>query len=175
MGDPKRQRKKYKKQKSAWSRTELNSELKYLGDYGLRNKRELWRHRSFLSKYRTNARKLLAISIKERSILEKQIIEKLISLKIVENGAIIDDVFGLTINKILDRRLQTIVYKHGLSKTLQQSRQFIVHGHISVKGRKVTSPSYLVKGDEESTISYSSTSPIVNIEHPLRSTILQAS
>ena len=52
MGDPKRQRKKFDTPRFPWQMDMLNAELKLLGQYGLRNKREIWRHKTLLSKYR---------------------------------------------------------------------------------------------------------------------------
>jgi len=161
MGDPKKQRKKYKNPRFAWSKSNLDAELKLLGDYGLRNKKELRRHNFMLVKYRTLARKLLAKSQKERTVLETQILDRLISLRIIPENSVLDDIFDLSIDNILDRRLQTVVFKKGLSKTPQQARQLVVHGHILIKGQKVTSPSYLVKADEEQDVRCKITIPLI--------------
>lgn len=168
MGDPKKQRKKYETPKFPYSSIALGAELKLLGEYGLRNKREIWRHRSLLTKYRTLARELLARPSEERMRIEKQLLNKLSSLKIIPENATIDDILDLSIEKVLERRLQTLVYKRSLSKTLQQARQLITHGHISIKGKKVTSPSYIVPAEEESFIDYTSTSSLTKMDHPLR-------
>ena len=119
MGDPKRQRKRYQKPKFPWINKDV--ELKLLGEYGLRNKRELRRHYYMLSKIRTRARKLLATSKDKRSKLEKELLNKLISLKIIPINATLDDVFDLSIENILERRLQTILLKRNLCKTPQQA------------------------------------------------------
>lgn len=168
MGDPKRQRKKYETPKYPYSRVKLDAELKLLGEYGLRNKREIWRHHFVLSKYRTMARELLGKPSEERTRIEKQLLDKLLSLKIVPENATLDDVLDLSIENILERRLQTLVFKLGLSKTPGQARQLITHGHISIKGKKVTSPSYTVTTDEEQFIEYASTSPLTKADHPLK-------
>ena len=68
---------------------------------------------------------------------------------------------------ILERRLQTLVFQRGLSQSIQQARQLITHGHISIAGKRVSSPSYLVLKEEEDQISYSSKSPLANPDHPL--------
>ena len=148
MGDPKRQRKKYKNPRLKWSKSNLDAELKLLGEYGLRNKRELRHHHLTLVKYRTLARKLLAKTQTERIALERQVLDKLISLRIVPENSGLDNILDLSLDNILERRLQTLVFRNGLSKTQQQARQLIVHGHITVKGNRVTSPSYLVNADE---------------------------
>jgi small subunit ribosomal protein S4 len=168
MGDPKKQRKKYETPHNPYSSVTLGSELKLLGEYGLRNKREIWRHRLLLTKYRTLARELLARSPEERMRIEKQLVNKLSSQKMIPENGTIDNVLDLSIEGVLERRLQTLVYKRGLSKTLRQSRQLITHGHISINGKKVTSPSYTVTAEEESFIEYSPTSSLSKIDHPLR-------
>jgi small subunit ribosomal protein S4 len=66
VGDPKKQRKKFESPRFPWSSTELSAELRLVGEYGLRNKRELRRHRYTVSKYRTLARQLLDMSDAER-------------------------------------------------------------------------------------------------------------
>lgn len=152
MGDPKKQRKKYRNPKFPWSKSNLNAELRLLGKYGLRNKRELYRHRFMISKYRALARGLLAKPPEERIVLEKQILNKLAAIKIVTENSDLDDILDLSIDNILERRLQTLVFNQGLSKSTQQARQLIVHGHITVKGKRVTAPSYIVKTDEEQEI-----------------------
>ena len=60
---------------------------------------------------------------------------------------------------MLERRLQTIVWKKGLARTIYQARQLIVHGHIAIAGRRVTSPGYLVSREEEDRIDYAPGSP----------------
>ena len=58
-------------------------------------------------------------------------------------------VTGEVLLQILESRLDNVVYRMGFAKTRQQARQMISHGHITVNGKKVNIPSYLVKvGDE---------------------------
>jgi len=160
MGDPKRQRKKYQSPRFPWSKSEMDAELRLLGVYGLRNKRELRIHHSMLSKYRTLARKLLAQPSEERAVSEKQILSKLTFLRVIPENSSLDDILDLSIESILQRRLQTLVFAKGLSKTSQQARQLITHGHIAIQGKSVTSPSYMVKSDEEQDIKCLITIPV---------------
>ena len=152
MGDPKKQRKKYQNPRFSWSKSNLTAELNLIGEYGLRNKKELRRHHFTLLKSRKLARHLLAKTQTERIALEKQILNKLISLKVIPETSGLDNVLDLSIRNILERRLQTLVFRTGISKTLPQARQLITHGHIIVQGKKVTSPSYLVNANEEQDI-----------------------
>ena len=171
MGDPKKPKKKYETPRFPWRSDILESELRLLGEYGLRNKRELWRHRTMLSKFRGIARSLLGMPTSRRRVLEKQLLDKLKRLGILSEDAVLDDVLDLTVESILERRLQTLVFRKGLAKTIYQSRQLITHGHIAIDGRKVFSPSYIVPKNEEDKIDYAPTSPLLNPEHPMRASI----
>ena len=167
MGDPKRQRKKFDTPRFPWQMDALESELKLLGEYGLRNKREIWRHKTLLSKYRSIGRSLLGMSVDQRSEQEKQLLGKLNRLGILNEESELDDVLDLTLENILDRRLQTLVFQLGLAQSMQQSRQLIAHGHIAIDGQKISAPSYLVLKGEEEKISYAPRSPLTNPDHPL--------
>ena len=168
MGDPKKPRKKYKTPRFPWRKDVLEAELRIIGQYGLRNKRELWRYQTMVSRFRRIARGLLGKSPEQRAALEKELLGKLHRLGLVSEDATIDDVLDLNVEDILERRLQTIVYKLGLAKTLHQARQLIVHGHIAVGDRRVKVPSYLVKRGEEQLIGYSFSSPLRDPNHSLR-------
>jgi small subunit ribosomal protein S4 len=167
MGDPKKQRKKFDTPRFPWQMDMLNAELKILGQYGLRNKREIWRHKTLLSKYRGIGRSLLGMSAEERSTQEKQLLDRLHRVGILPEEAELDDVLDMTLEDILERRLQTLVFQRGLAQSIQQARQLIAHGHISIDGRKVSSPSYLVLKDEEEKMAYSPKSPLTNPDHPI--------
>jgi small subunit ribosomal protein S4 len=167
MGDPKRQRKKFDTPRFPWQMDMLNAELKLLGQYGLRNKREIWRHKTLLSKYRGIGRSLLGMSVEERSKQEKQLMDRLHRIGILPEEAELDDVLDMSLEDILERRLQTLVFQRGFAQSIQQARQLIAHGHISIDGRKVSSPSYLVLKDEEEKMAYSPKSPLTDPEHPV--------
>jgi small subunit ribosomal protein S4 len=49
---------------------------------------------------------------------------------------------------LLERRLDNIVYRLGLSKSRMMARQIVVHGHVLVNGKRMTIPSYDVKEGE---------------------------
>jgi len=168
MGDPKKQRKKFDTPRFRWRKDVLQEELKLLGQYGLRNKHELWRHKTSLSKMRGIARSLISKSVEERTKMENELIATLKKKGILQETAVLDNVLDLTIDDILERRLQTIVFRKGLARTTFQSRQLITHGHITIDNRRVTIPGYIVRKEEESKIVYSLESTIANQEHPLR-------
>jgi small subunit ribosomal protein S4 len=71
---------------------------------------------------------------------------------LVSENATADDVLRLTVRDILERRLQTVVYRLGLAKTIYHARQLIVHRHIAIGDQIVNVPGYLVKKEEEGKI-----------------------
>jgi len=171
MGDPKKQRKKHETPRFPWRIDVLQAELKLLGQYGLRNKRELWRHKTMISKFRGIARSISGMPEEEGKKLKQQVLNRLNRLGVLPESAALDNVLDLTIEDILERRLQSIVFQKGLTKSVYQARQLITHGHISIRGRKTTSPSYLVQRDEETHITYAPMSPLANPDHPLRQSL----
>jgi len=171
MGDPKKQRKKYETPRFPWRADILQEELKLLGQYGLRNKHELWRHETMLSNFRGIARSLIGKSTEERKKMEKELTTHLKQRGILHETAALDDVLDLTIEDLLERRLQTIVFRKGLAKTIHQCRQLVTHGHIAIANKRVTTPSYIVTKEEESQITYAPKSPLANPTHALRQAI----
>jgi small subunit ribosomal protein S4 len=168
MGDPKKKHKTYNTPKRPYEATSLEEELRTIGEYGLRNKRELWKAHTELSQIRGRARDLLSLGVTERDRREKELIYKLYKRGLVMEGSRLEDVLTLSVKDLLERRLQTYLFRRGMASSLYQSRQLIAHGHIAINDRKVTSPSYQVKIDDEKTIDYALSSPYHNPEHPLR-------
>src|SRR5512136_780575 len=172
MGDPKFSRRKYETPAHPWEGERIKQENDLLMKYGLKNKRELWRAQSLIRSLRAQSRELQArtrMGDPQAKIETGQLLAKCgrLSLLPVE-GATLNDVLVLSTEAILARRLQTVVYRKGLAYTPKQARQFIVHGHASVAGRKITVPGYIVKRGEEEQVQYHVTSPIANELHPMR-------
>ena len=142
-------KKKYKRPKKPFDKERIEREKELIKKYGLKNKREIWKAETILRNFRRIARRLAA---EKNEKLEKQLLNKLKRLGIMESGNI-DDVLNLTVEDILKRRLQTIVYLKGLAKTPKHARQLITHGHILISGRRVRFPSYMVPKEEENKIS----------------------
>ncbi|MCP4764279.1 MAG: 30S ribosomal protein S4 [archaeon] len=159
MGDPRRLKKKFKRPTSPYNKARIESELKYVGDYGLRNKREFWKHKYQLSTYRRIARDLRSKPEELQIIGYGELTGKLNRLGLVSQDATTDDILSLSIEDILNRRLQSLVFKKGLAKSIYQARQLVVHKHIAVGGKIIASPSYLVKKNEEDNLSFDDYSP----------------
>jgi small subunit ribosomal protein S4 len=148
--DMRRIRKKFKKPKVPWNKNKIKEDRVLLKEYGLRRKKEMLKARQMLRDYRKKAGQLIAIQDKEK---EKVLIEKMVRLGFLPSKeSTLDDVLALTINDVLNRRLQTIVLRRGIAKTPLQARQMIVHGHVSVAGKKTKFPSYIVAVEEEKKI-----------------------
>jgi small subunit ribosomal protein S4 len=108
------------------------------------------------------------MSTEQRQVLEKQLLSRLSRLGILPETAVLDNVLDLSLEDILERRLQTLVLRKSMARSVYQARQLITHGHIAIGNKRVFSPSYLVLKDEEDKIAFSLTSAVANPEHPLR-------
>jgi len=168
VGDPKRQRRKFDTPRFPWRKDVLQEELKLLGTFGLRNKHELWRHETTLSKFRSIARSLIGKTPDERMKMENELLTKLKKIGVLQETAVLDDILDLSIEDILERRLQTIVFRKNFTKTIHQARQLITHGHITIGDRRVTVPGYIVSREEEKLVNYSPQSKLNNAAHPTR-------
>ncbi len=174
MGDPRKSRKKYKTPSHPWQKARLDEERIIVKEYGLKNKKELWKMESKLRKYKQRAKRYIA-DIANKDVEEKSLmLKKLRELGILQENGQLDDVLGLEVRSILERRLQTLVFKKKLAASIRQARQFICHRHIEVNGTKIVSPSYIVAKDEESTISFNNSSPLKSEEHPERRAVMLA-
>lgn len=147
-------RKQYQKPKVLWDTSLLDSERKVVELYGLKNKKELWRAETFLKRKRESAKRLLDLPLEKRREKEAELVKSLARLGLLDEGANLDSVLGLETQNLLERRLQTIVWRKNFALTAKQARQFITHGKIAVKGKKMGVPGYLVPREEENKISY---------------------
>jgi len=65
---------------------------------------------------------------------------------------------GENLLKLLERRLDNVVYRLGMAASRREARQMVAHGHFQVNGRKVSIPSYIVRVGE--TVQLRSTSKL---------------
>ena len=152
MGDTKNFRRVWKKPKRPLNFELKMEELKILGTFGLKTKRELWKARTELSRVRNQARSLLALRQEVREKEEPILLNSLSKVGYVQVDATLDDVLNLELSDLFSRRLQTIVQKKFYFKTPYQARQAVSHGHILIGDRIVNIPSYVVSVDEESKV-----------------------
>jgi small subunit ribosomal protein S4 len=149
----------------------IADEANLIGRYGLKNKEELWRAQSELRGYRREARSLLGQVSEESEALDREAEEFLGRLKrigVLDADDSLDDILSLDITDVLERRLQTVVYRKGYANTTKQARQFITHGHIVVGDARVETPSYKMPVAEEDAVGFDEHSPISDELHPER-------
>ncbi len=152
MGAPRRNRKKFQKPAEMWNKERIEKEHKLRDDYGLKNLNELWRATSEIRRVRRNVRAVLSGKVDEST--GGKLVSRLSRYGIVKEGAILDDLLEITPENVLERRLQSVVCRKGMAKTMKQARQLVAHGFIAVNGRRVKSPGYVVSRSDEGQVSY---------------------
>jgi len=145
-------KRKFKRPKRPWNSALIKEEKSIMKEFGLRTKRELWRAREILRQYRKRARGLIAVEDERNT---KILIEKMVKTGLLPKNSGLDDVLALDVNNILERRLQTIVFKRAKAKTVMEARQMISHGRVSVDGRRMKFPAYMVPAEKETKITVS--------------------
>lgn len=128
--------KTFKKPRRPYEKERLDAELKLVGEYGLRNKRELWRVQYALSRIRNAARELLTLDEKNpKRIFEGDALLRRMNRYglLEENQNKLDYVLALTVENFLERRLQTLVFKSGMAKSIHHARVLIRQRHIRYK------------------------------------------
>lgn len=172
MGQPKFNRRKYDTPSHPWQGERIKAENEVKAKFGLKNKTELWKAQSRLREIRGQARGLIA---RARNASDTQaqsetqlLLARLNRLGYLGDNATLNDVLGVDLERILNRRLQTQVYLKGLARTPGQARQFVSHGCILIGERRVTVPSYVVRRGEEELIVIDPKKAIADENHPVR-------
>lgn len=143
------QRKEYETPTRAWQEERIEDEKRIREDYGLKNKKEVWKAQSTVRKFRRQARELNAEDHPEQ---EQELKQKMERLGITDADPSLNDILDTDIEDVLERRLQTIIYRRGLADTPKEARQMVVHGHIQIDEQTVTVPGYLVTVEEEEDV-----------------------
>jgi small subunit ribosomal protein S4 len=165
MGHPKKLTRKYKTPSHPWERARITKEAEIKKVYGLKNKKEIWKAHSKLKTFKRQAKKVIGTKSEQNTKEQKQLLARLDRLDLM-NSDKVENVLNLTIENLLDRRLQTRILKLGLARSIGQARQLIKHGHIFVSGKKMTAPSYIVTKND--VIIFNPRSSFANPEHPER-------
>ena len=146
MGDIKRKRKLFSRPKKLFDRTRMDEENVLIKNYGLKNKREIWKAKTAVSKLRRRAKALIGKDMEEQQVFFNKL------NKIGMGVSDVPDVLALTEENLLDRRLQTVLFKKKLANTVKGARQLIVHKNVLVDGTIVNIPSFIVEKEMEDKI-----------------------
>ena len=146
MGDIKRKQKLFSRPKKLYDRARMDEENVLVKRYGLKNKREIWKAKTAVSKLRRRAKGLIGKDIEE----QRSFFDKLTKQGFVVQD--ISDVLALTEENLFERRLQTVLFKKGIANTVKQARQLIVHKNVLVDGNVVNVPSFIVTRELEGKI-----------------------
>lgn len=168
MGDPRRQRKKFSSPSHPWEKERIEEEKQVLEEYGLKNKKEIWKMKSKLKNFANHAKRLVNATGPQAEKEKIQLINKLRILGLIKKTDKLDSILSLSLKDIMERRLQTMVLRKGFAKTVKQARQFIIHRHILVGEKEITVPSYLVPSEEEKKIGFLASSGMSDPNHPER-------
>ena len=163
--------KRYETPNHPYQGERIASEGNMLSTYGLKNKQELWRTESQLRRFRREARRLLGEAqgdVDPATASGTEFLARLRRIGVLSERDDISDVLSLTVTDLLERRLQSIVYRQGLASTPNQARQFVVHGHVVVDGARIDRPGRTVEVDEEDAVGFDETSPLADDLHPER-------
>merc|ERR1712216_1117508 len=121
-----------------------------------------WRVQYVLSKMRSAARELLTKDEKDedRIFHGEALLRRMVRYGLLlDSERKLDFVLGLTSSKLMERRLQSKVFKQGLAKSIHHARVLIRQRHIRV-GRQICDiPSFIVRVDSEKHIDFALPSP----------------
>lgn len=141
--------KQYETPFEAWDGERIEKEKELIEEFGLANKREVYKAESELRAFRRQARKAAASESEDQ---RKPLLEKAHRLGLIKSDGEIVDILSLETRDILNRRLQSAVARKGYADTPKEARQRVVHGHIFIDGERVNVPGYLLTQNEEKDI-----------------------
>ena len=149
----KRQRKLYTKPKRPFDKTRIEKENKILKEFGLKNKKEIWKAEAKVKKMREKAKRLISANPEEQKTLFDRLNKLGFDIKSV------GDVLALEVEDYLKRRLETVLISKKLVPSVKTARQLITHKKVLVNGKAVNSPSYIVSRQLEKKISLKESKP----------------
>jgi small subunit ribosomal protein S4 len=142
----KRQHKTYSRPKRPFDKVRIEEEGKIKEEFGLKNKKEIWKSEAKISSMREKAKKLISANSSEQEAFFARL------KKIGFNVNSIGEVLSLDKKDYLRRRLQTILVQKGLATTPKSARQLITHKKVLIEGESINSPSFIVPVDLENKI-----------------------
>ena len=141
-----RKKKMFDRPRKPFESIRIKEENRLAREYGLKNKKEIWRALAKINYFRKRAMALTRSPQEEQEVF----LNKLRNIGLRTNS--ISDVLGLEVEDVLKRRLPSIVAKQKLANTVKHARQMVVHRKIKIRDRVMNSPSYLVPIADEDHI-----------------------
>jgi len=142
----KRKHKTYSRPKRPFDKARIEEEGEIKKEFGLKNKREIWKADAKIKSIREKAKKLISANESDK----KSFFERLKKMGFKVDS--ISDVLSLDKRDYLRRRLQTVLVNKRMVHTLKGARQLITHKKVLVGENNVNSPSYIVPIDLENKI-----------------------
>ncbi|MBS3085430.1 30S ribosomal protein S4 [Candidatus Pacearchaeota archaeon] len=146
----KRKHKIYSRPKRPFDKERIEEEMAIKKEFGLKNKKEVWKAEARIKGIREKAKKLISAGPEE----QKALFNRLKKMGFAVNS--IGDILALEKEDYLNRRLQTILVHKKLATTSKSARQLITHKHVLINGEVVNTPSYIVPVIFEDKISLKS-------------------
>lgn len=143
----KRKHKIYSRPKKPFDKMRIEEEAKIKEEFGLKNKREIWKADAKIKSMREKAKKLISASEEEKQAFFKRL--QKIGLKVDSIG----DVLSLDKKDYLRRRLQTVLVEKKFTTTPKSARQLITHKKVMINNKSISAPSYIVPVEFEDKIS----------------------
>ena len=148
-----RKKKRYSRPRKPFEISRIKDEDALIKQFGLKNKKEIWKTLANINYFRGRAKALAKSSNEEQQVLFKKL--QAIGLKINTIAEVLD----LKVEDLLNRRLPTVIVKKGLANTPKQARQFVTHKKVLINNQIVNSPSYLVPISFEQSIQLKTSGP----------------
>lgn len=142
----KRKDNRYSRPRKPFDAKRIAEEKEIVKKFGLKNKKEIWKAEFQIKEIKRRAKKLITASDEKKREFVERLNKKGFFMKDIV------DALDLKTEDWLSRRLQTMVFKKGIAKTIKEARQLVTHKKILVGDRIVNIPSYFVERDEEDKI-----------------------
>jgi len=142
----KRKHKIYSRPKRPFDKVRIDEEAGIKEEFGLKNKKEIWKADAKITSMRNKAKKLISASEEEKESFFERL--KKFGFKVNSIG----DVLSLDKRDYLRRRLQTVLVDKKMASTTKGARQLITHKKVLINGNSINAPSYLVPVEFENKI-----------------------
>ena len=143
----------YSRPRKPFDKERFAEEAVIIKDYGLKNKREIWKIEAAVKSMRHKAKDAISAGPEKQKDLFIQLQKRGFNVNTIS------EILSLMKKDVLERRLQTILVRKNLAQSMKAARQMIVHKKVYVDGRMINAPSYIVFKEEENKINIKASKP----------------